>query len=111
MDLHGCAQFLHVSARTVHNWESGKHDIPYATYRLRRLLSRMKLFARYSGQDVGLPLLYSGVMPAALMTCPHLVVSAAWNFANSEAEVVQASEPDILKKDLAAALFTALVSS
>ncbi|KGG89136.1 hypothetical protein P245_17420 [Comamonas thiooxydans] len=54
MDLHGCAQFLHVLTRTVHNRESGKHDIPYATYRLMRLLSRMKLLARYSGQDVGL---------------------------------------------------------
>ena len=43
MDLHGCAQFLHVSARTVHNWESGKHDIPYATYRLMRVLNFMEL--------------------------------------------------------------------
>ncbi|WEE75278.1 helix-turn-helix domain-containing protein [Comamonas testosteroni] len=43
MDLHGCAQFLHVSARTVHNWESGKYDIPYATYRLMRLLNFMGL--------------------------------------------------------------------
>lgn len=43
MDLHGCAQFLHVSTRTVHNWESGKHDIPYATYRLMRLLNFMEL--------------------------------------------------------------------
>ncbi|WP_169728596.1 VC1465 family Xer recombination activation factor [Comamonas composti] len=43
MDLHACAQFLHVSTRTVHNWESGKHDIPYATYKLLRLLNRMEL--------------------------------------------------------------------
>ncbi|WP_415797082.1 VC1465 family Xer recombination activation factor [Comamonas aquatilis] len=43
MDLHGCAQFLHVSTRTVHNWESGKHDIPYSAYRLLRLLNRMEL--------------------------------------------------------------------
>lgn len=43
MDLPACAQFLHVSTRTVHNWESGKHDIPYATYKLLRLLNRMEL--------------------------------------------------------------------
>lgn len=43
MDLPACAQFLHVSTRTVHNWESGKHDIPYATYRLMRLLNFMEL--------------------------------------------------------------------
>lgn len=43
MDLHACAQFLHVSSRTVHNWEAGKHDIPYATYKLLRLLNRMEL--------------------------------------------------------------------
>lgn len=43
MDLHACAQFLHVSDRTLHNWDSGKHDIPYATYKLLRLLNRMEL--------------------------------------------------------------------
>lgn len=43
MDLPACAQFLHVSNRTLHNWESGKHDIPYATYKLLRLLNRMEL--------------------------------------------------------------------
>lgn len=32
-----CAKFLHVSERTLHNWESGKHDIPYAAYRLLRI--------------------------------------------------------------------------
>lgn len=43
MDLPACAKFLHVSTRTVHNWESGKHDIPFATYKLLRLLNRMEL--------------------------------------------------------------------
>ena len=43
MDLPACAKFLHVSTRTVHNWESGKHDIPYSAYRLLRLLNRMEL--------------------------------------------------------------------
>ena len=28
MDLPQCAKFLHVTERTLHNWESGKHDIP-----------------------------------------------------------------------------------
>ncbi|CAM4261200.1 hypothetical protein COAQ111491_13550 [Comamonas aquatilis] len=32
MDLHGCVQFLNVSIWTVHNWESGKHDTPYAAF-------------------------------------------------------------------------------
>jgi hypothetical protein len=43
LDLPGCAQLLHVSERTLHNWACGKHDIPYATYRLLRLLNRMEL--------------------------------------------------------------------
>ena len=43
LDLAGCAKLLHVTERTLHNWESGKHDIPYATYRLLRLLNRMEL--------------------------------------------------------------------
>ncbi|AVS85144.1 hypothetical protein C8239_10610 [Paracidovorax avenae] len=43
LDLAGCAQLLHVTERTLHNWQSGKHDIPYAAYRLLRLLNRMEL--------------------------------------------------------------------
>ena len=43
MDLPACAKFLHVTQRTLHNWESGKHDIPYAAYKLLRLLNRMEL--------------------------------------------------------------------
>lgn len=31
------AQFFQVSERTLHNWESGRHDIPYTAYRLIRL--------------------------------------------------------------------------
>jgi DNA-binding XRE family transcriptional regulator len=38
-----CAKNLHVTQRTLHNWESGKNDIPYAAYRLLRLLNRMEL--------------------------------------------------------------------
>lgn len=43
LDLEGCAKLLHVTERTLHNWESGKHDIPYSAYRLLRLLNRMEL--------------------------------------------------------------------
>jgi hypothetical protein len=32
-----CAKFLHVTERTLHNWESGRHDIPFAAYKLLRL--------------------------------------------------------------------------
>lgn len=32
-----CAKFLHVSEGCVHNWERGRHAIPYAAYRLLRL--------------------------------------------------------------------------
>ena len=43
LDLSGCAKLLHVTERTLHNWESGKHDIPYATFKLLRLLNGMEL--------------------------------------------------------------------
>ena len=31
------AQMLHVSLRTLHNWLSGRHEVPYAAYQLLRL--------------------------------------------------------------------------
>ena len=43
MDLAACAKYLHVTERTLHNWLSGKHDIPFATGNLLRLLNRMNL--------------------------------------------------------------------
>lgn len=43
LDLPGCAKLLHVTERTLHNWESGKHDIPHATFKLLRLLNGMEL--------------------------------------------------------------------
>ena len=43
LDLAGCANFLHVTERTLRNWESGKHDIPFAAYKLLRLMARMEL--------------------------------------------------------------------
>uniref|UniRef100_UPI0024E10B56 helix-turn-helix domain-containing protein n=1 Tax=Comamonas halotolerans TaxID=3041496 RepID=UPI0024E10B56 len=39
MDLPACAKYLHITERTLHNWLSGKHDIPFATYKLLRLLN------------------------------------------------------------------------
>ena len=39
IDRVAAAQLLRVSERTLHNWESGKHEIPYSAYKLLRLLS------------------------------------------------------------------------
>ena len=38
-----CAKFLHVTERTLHNWESGRHDIPFAAYKLLRLVTGQEL--------------------------------------------------------------------
>lgn len=38
-----CAKFLHVSERTLHNWESGRHDIPFAAYKLLRFVNGHEL--------------------------------------------------------------------
>lgn len=43
LDLPGCAQLLQVSGRTLHNWESGRHVIPFSAYKLLRLLNGMEL--------------------------------------------------------------------
>lgn len=43
LDLPGCAKFLHVTERTLHNWASGKHEIPYATFKLLRLMNGLEL--------------------------------------------------------------------
>jgi hypothetical protein len=37
------AKMLHVSLRTVHNWTSGRHQIPVMAYKLLRLLRYMEL--------------------------------------------------------------------
>lgn len=37
------AKFLHVSERTLHNWESGRHEVPYAAYKLLRIHCGMEL--------------------------------------------------------------------
>lgn len=38
-----CAKFLHVSERTLHNWECGRHEVPYAAYKLLRIHCGMEL--------------------------------------------------------------------
>jgi DNA-binding XRE family transcriptional regulator len=38
------AKMLHVSLRTLHNWESGKVRIPYAAYKLIRLFNSYEIF-------------------------------------------------------------------
>lgn len=38
------AKFLHVSLRTLHNWETGKVRIPYAAYKLLRLFNSYEIF-------------------------------------------------------------------
>jgi transcriptional regulator with XRE-family HTH domain len=44
LSLEGAAKLLHVSVRTVHNWESGAVRVPYAAYRLMRILRGGHLF-------------------------------------------------------------------
>lgn len=38
------AKMLHVSLRTVHNWETGKVRIPYAAFKLIRLFNSYEIF-------------------------------------------------------------------
>lgn len=37
------AKLLHVSLRTLQNWLSGRHEVPYAAYKLLRLMRHMEL--------------------------------------------------------------------
>lgn len=37
------AKMLHVSLRTLQNWLSGHHEVPYAAYKLLRLMRYMEL--------------------------------------------------------------------
>ena len=43
MNRAACAKFLHVTERTLHNWESGQHAIPYTAYKLLRLHASYEL--------------------------------------------------------------------
>src|SRR3546814_3389691 len=38
LSVAAAAKVLHVTARTLHNWESGASRVPYAAYKLLRLL-------------------------------------------------------------------------
>lgn len=42
-DRAGAAKLLHVSVRTLHNWESGRCAIPFAAYKLLRVMLRLEL--------------------------------------------------------------------
>ncbi|HEY0200618.1 MAG TPA: VC1465 family Xer recombination activation factor [Burkholderiaceae bacterium] len=43
LDVASGAKFLHVTERTLHNWFSGKHAIPFAAYKLVRMHCGMEL--------------------------------------------------------------------
>lgn len=43
------AQTLHVSLRTLHNWSSGVHEVPYCVVRLLRLERHLELPGAWSG--------------------------------------------------------------
>jgi DNA-binding transcriptional regulator YiaG len=43
LDRAGVAKVLHVSERTVINWEQGIHDIPYSAYKALRLMAYVEL--------------------------------------------------------------------
>ena len=43
LSLDDVAKLLHVTPRTVHNWNSGRYDIPYAAVKLLRVLLRYEL--------------------------------------------------------------------
>lgn len=46
------AKNLQVSERTLHNWETGRHRIPWAVYKLLRILSRYELPGGWSGYRI-----------------------------------------------------------
>ena len=43
MSIDDVANLLHVTPRTLHNWNSGRYDIPYAAFKLLRVLMRYEL--------------------------------------------------------------------
>lgn len=54
------AQLLHVSERTLHNWDTGHHEIPYSAYRLLRLLTRQELPGKaWAGWHITVGVLWS----------------------------------------------------
>lgn len=53
MDLAACAQFLQGSQRTLHNWQSGRHVIPFAVYKLLGLLNERVTTAKGHERRLG----------------------------------------------------------
>lgn len=54
------AKLLHVSGRTLHNWETGHHEIPYSAYKLLRLLTHQELpGTAWAGWHISAGLLWS----------------------------------------------------
>lgn len=43
LSVDAAAKLLHVTPRTVHNWETGAHVIPYAAYKLMRIMRGFEL--------------------------------------------------------------------
>ncbi|WP_228257910.1 VC1465 family Xer recombination activation factor [Pseudoxanthomonas winnipegensis] len=53
LTIPACAELLRVSPRTVSNWEAGKVRIPYASYKLMRVLRGSKLLGpEWSGFSI-----------------------------------------------------------
>src|ERR1035437_3457040 len=41
--IEAAGKYFQVTERTLHNWENGTHRIPFAVYKLARLLARLEL--------------------------------------------------------------------
>nr|WP_315848294.1 VC1465 family Xer recombination activation factor [uncultured Rhodoferax sp.] len=59
LDRPAAAKLLHVSERTLHNWETGVHEIPYSAYKLLRLLGHTELPGAWSGWHISVGRLWS----------------------------------------------------
>ena len=54
------AQLLRVSERTIHNWETGHHQVPYSAYKLVRLMTHQELpHSSWAGWHITAGTLYS----------------------------------------------------
>lgn len=59
LDRPAAAKLLRISERTLHNWETGVHEIPYSAYKLLRLLSYSELPGAWSGWHIAVGRLWS----------------------------------------------------
>nr|WP_315493498.1 VC1465 family Xer recombination activation factor [uncultured Rhodoferax sp.] len=59
LDRPAAAKLLRVSERTLHNWETGVHEIPYSAYKLLRLLGHTELPGAWSGWHIAAGQLWS----------------------------------------------------